>query len=82
MPQRGDADIEATRLQRPDLLGDEGLGEARIALKDEQNGARHGTAKVSNLQGRQSGRRYERRWHAFRWPINGFGAAAERPGDT
>ena len=39
--QGHDADVETRLLQRVDLLGDESLGEPRIALEDESERARH-----------------------------------------
>ena len=35
--QRDDADIEASRFERLDFLGDEGLRKARIAFQDKSH---------------------------------------------
>ena len=41
LAQGDDEDIEPQRLQGQDLLGDEGLGQARVALEDEGDAGWH-----------------------------------------
>ena len=46
------SDVEAAPLQRHDLLGDEGFGQARIALQDERDAARRAGRAAAALRSR------------------------------
>src|SRR5262249_54546786 len=84
--QRDDEDVEAAALERGDLLRDERLGEARIALKYERGaqGAQPRTRAARALRRpvRSTARRGARRWAGPRAaqapppPTGGAGAAA------